>query len=213
MGAWFLSPDAHILDTSDLDNYIGKPMQPARMVDPFSNNDIRRWVQAMHYPNRLHYDAMYGMQSRFGQLIAPQSIEINDKKFTFILRPKRVAHPFSLTLLKATHTVYPGTVTDANPDGIPKDFRSRVLIENPQTHEDREVEISMNNPLRYQGLAFFQYQMSKDEFDRAPGSSTLQVVRNPSWLAPYIGCIVVAVGMCWQFLHHLVGFLNKRRTV
>ncbi|SFO35247.1 MaoC family dehydratase N-terminal domain-containing protein [Sphingomonas sp. OK281] len=65
-----------ILDTSDIDTYLGKPMQPARMVDPFANNDIRRWVQAMHYPNRLHYDAMYGMQSRFGQLIAPQSFPV-----------------------------------------------------------------------------------------------------------------------------------------
>ncbi len=65
-----------ILDTSDIDTYLGKPMQPARMVDPFANNDIRRWVQAMHYPNRLHYDAMYGMQSRFGQLVAPQSFPV-----------------------------------------------------------------------------------------------------------------------------------------
>jgi N-terminal half of MaoC dehydratase len=61
------------LDCSDLDNYIGKPMQPARMVDPFANNDIRCWVQAMHYPNRLHYDTTYAMQSRYGELIAPQS--------------------------------------------------------------------------------------------------------------------------------------------
>lgn len=65
-----------ILDTSDIDTYLGKPMQPARMIDPFANNDIRRWVQAMHYPNRLHYDAMYGMQSRFGQLVAPQSFPV-----------------------------------------------------------------------------------------------------------------------------------------
>lgn len=64
------------LDCSDLDNYMGKPMQPARMVDPFANNDIRRWVQAMHYPNRLHYDQMYAMQSRFGELIAPQSFPV-----------------------------------------------------------------------------------------------------------------------------------------
>jgi hypothetical protein len=64
------------LDCSDLDRYIGKPMQPARMIDPFANNDIRRWVQAMHYPNRLHYDAMYGMQSRFGTLVAPQSFPV-----------------------------------------------------------------------------------------------------------------------------------------
>ena len=52
------------LDTSDLDQYIGKPMQPGRMVEPVANNDIRRWVQAMHYPNRLHYDAKYALESR-----------------------------------------------------------------------------------------------------------------------------------------------------
>ncbi|MET0269716.1 MAG: MaoC family dehydratase N-terminal domain-containing protein [Sphingomonas sp.] len=65
-----------VLDTSDLDNYIGKPMQPARMVEPFANTDIRRWVQAMHYPNRLHYDPVYALESRFGGLIAPQSFPV-----------------------------------------------------------------------------------------------------------------------------------------
>ena len=43
------------------------------------------------------------------QLVAPQTIEAGGKKFTFTMRPARVVHPFSLTLLKATHTVYPGT--------------------------------------------------------------------------------------------------------
>ena len=64
------------LDCSDLDQYMGKPMQPARMVEPFANCDIRRWVQAMHYPNRLHYDTMYTQQSRHGELIAPQSFPV-----------------------------------------------------------------------------------------------------------------------------------------
>ena len=64
------------LDCSDLDNYIGKPMQPARMVEPFANCDIRRWVQAMHYPNRLHRDSIFAIESRFGELIAPQSFPI-----------------------------------------------------------------------------------------------------------------------------------------
>lgn len=64
------------LDCSDLDQYIGKPMQPARMVEPFANCDIRRWVQAMHYPNRLHYDPMYARESRYGEMIAPQSFPI-----------------------------------------------------------------------------------------------------------------------------------------
>ena len=65
-----------VLDCSDLDNYIGKAMQPARMVEPIANNDIRRWVQAMHYPNLLHYDHNYAAQSRHGSLIAPQSFPV-----------------------------------------------------------------------------------------------------------------------------------------
>ena len=134
-----------------------------------------------------------------------QEISAGGKTFRVAFRDERAYLPFSLKLLQATHKKYPGS-------DLPKDFRSRVLIENPATKENREVEISMNNPLRYGGLAFFQYQMTKDELDQRPGSSVLQVVRNPSWLAPYIGCIVVALGMLWQFLHHLVGFITKRRT-
>jgi len=62
-----------ILDTSDLDQYMGKPIQPARMKEAIHNNDIRRWAQGMHYPNRLHYDADYAAESRFTRLVAPQS--------------------------------------------------------------------------------------------------------------------------------------------
>ena len=143
-----------------------------------------------------------------GQLVAPQSIEFNDKKFTFSLRPTRTYHPFSLTLLKATHTVYPGT-------DIPKDFRSRVRLRHPQTGEDREVEISMNHPLRYAGLTFYQYQMTAGDLVERAGetpSSVLQVVRNPGWLTPYIGCAMVALGLVIQFMYHLVGFVSKRKT-
>lgn len=136
--------------------------------------------------------------------IAPQKVEAAGKTFRVALRDERTYLPYSFKLLQATHKRYAGTDT-------PKDFRSRVLIQNPQTKEEREVEISMNSPLRYAGRAFFQYKMTKDELDRAQGSSMLQVVRNPSWLAPYIGCIVVAIGMLWQFLYHLARFLSKPR--
>jgi hypothetical protein len=149
------------------------------------------------------------------ELIAPQAIEIDGRKFTFALRPTRIRHPFSLTLLKATHTVYPGTISDANPDGIPKDFRSRVLLKNPKTGENREVEISMNHPLRYDGLTFYQYQMTAGDLVERAGqtpSSVLQVVRNPGWLTPYIGCALVGSGLVIQFLFHLVGFISKRKT-
>lgn len=64
------------LDCSDIDRYLGKPMQPARTRDPLAPNDIRRWAQAMHYPNRLHYDDDYAKNSRFGRLVAPQSFAV-----------------------------------------------------------------------------------------------------------------------------------------
>ncbi|MEI9897563.1 MAG: cytochrome c biogenesis protein ResB [Chthoniobacter sp.] len=135
-----------------------------------------------------------------------QPVQVGDKTVRVALREQRQYLPYSIKLVHATHKIYPGS-------DIPKDFRSRVLIENPQSKESRETEISMNDPLRYNGLAYYQYQMNKDELDRSPGMSILQVIHNPSWIMPYIGCIVVASGMLWQFLHHLVGFITKRRPV
>jgi hypothetical protein len=143
-----------------------------------------------------------------GRLTQAQSIEAGGKKFTFALRPERVYFPFSLELLKATHTVYEGTE-------IPKDFRSRIRLRNPRTDEDREVEISMNHPLRYAGLTFYQYQMDAGQAARQAGRaplSVLQIVRNPGWLTPYIGCALVALGLVIQFMFHLLGFLSKRKT-
>jgi len=141
------------------------------------------------------------------QLTQPQSIEAGGKKFTFALRPDRIYLPFSLELLKASHTVYPGTE-------IPKDFRSRVQLHNAQTGENREVEISMNHPLRYAGMTFYQYQMDAGEMARQAGrtpTSVLQIVRNPGWLTPYVGCALVALGLMTQFMFHLTAFLSKRR--
>ena len=148
------------------------------------------------------------------QLVAPQAIEAGGKKYTFTMQPARVRHPFSLTLLKATHTVYPGTITTGNPEGIPKDFRSLVRLENAATGEKREVEISMNHPLRYGGYTYYQYQMDAGQVTQQAGrtpTSVLSVVRNPSWLTPYIGCAMVGAGLVVQFMYHLVGFISKRK--
>ena len=111
-----------------------------------------------------------------------------------------------MTLIKATHAFYEGTE-------IPKDFRSRIQLTNPMTGENREVEISMNHPLRYAGLTFYQYQMDASEAATMAGrkpSSVLQVVHNPGWITPYVGCGLVALGLLSQFLMHLVSFLSKR---
>jgi acyl dehydratase len=64
------------LDCSDLDRHMGVPIQPGRLKEPLSNTDIRRWAQAMHYPNRLHYDDEFAQESRFGRIVAPQSFPV-----------------------------------------------------------------------------------------------------------------------------------------
>ena len=143
-----------------------------------------------------------------GNLVSPQSVTVSGKKFTFELRPERIYLPFAMTLLKATHTVYQGT-------DIPKDFRSRVQLQNSRTGENRAVEIYMNAPLRYSGMTFYQYQMTAGEMAVQAGetpTSVLQVVHNPGWLTPYIGCALVALGLVVQFMFHLVGFVAKRKT-
>src|SRR5690606_8994401 len=88
--------------------------------------------------------------------LVDQELPIDGKTFRTAFRFERHYHPFSVTLLKTTHEVYRGT-------DIPKNFQSRVRINNPQTGEAREVDIYMNNPLRYAGYTFFQYQMGRDE--------------------------------------------------
>jgi hypothetical protein len=76
------------------------------------------------------------------------------------------------------------------------------------------VEIYMNSPLRYGGLTFFQQGMIAAELVEQGETpwSALQVVRNPSWLTPYAGCLIVAAGLIFQFMIHLVGFVSKRKA-
>ena len=64
------------LDVSDLARHMGVPIMPGELREPVAVNDIRRWVQAMHYPNPLHYDDAWSAESRFGRIIAPQSFTV-----------------------------------------------------------------------------------------------------------------------------------------
>ena len=128
----------------------------------------------------------------------PQSFTFNHRSYELLLRQERYYLPFSLHLIEFRHDRYPGT-------DIPKNFSSRVRLQNLENGEDREVRIFMNNPLRYGGETF--YQASFDPDDRG---SVLQVVHNPSWLTPYFSCVLVALGLVIQFLSHLVPFLKRR---
>jgi len=130
----------------------------------------------------------------------PQEFTHNGRQFKLDLRPQRFYKPFSLHLVEFRFDRYAGTE-------IPKNFSSRVRLQRPDTGEDREVLIYMNSPLRYAGETFYQA-----DWDKADEKGTiLQVVHNPSWLTPYFACVMVAAGLIFQFLTHLIGFARKRR--
>ena len=134
-----------------------------------------------------------------------QEIKLGSQTWRLVFRLRRQYTPFTVQLLKTTHEVYPGTRN-------PRNFQSRVRIENSQAGENRETDIYMNHPLRYAGLTFYQSQMGRDEVDASRGTSVLQVVRNPTWLTPYFGCGAVGFGLARHFLFYLIAFIVKRRT-
>src|SRR5438128_1008313 len=139
------------------------------------------------------------------ELGARQEFRYRDRTYQLALRFKRYYKPFSLQLLEFTHERYRGTDT-------PKNFASRVRIRRPDSGEDRETLIYMNNPLRYNGETYYQAGFDPKNDSRVHKVTILQVVRNPGWLTPYFSCALVASGLLVQFLTHLIGFATKWRN-
>jgi ResB-like family len=117
-----------------------------------------------------------------------------------VMRPARYYQPFSVRLQKFTHERYPGTE-------IPKNFSSRITLLDAERALSRDVLIYMNHPLRYRGETFYQAGFQKDD-----QASILQVVHNPSFIAPYVACVIVGLGLLVQFGYHLIGFARQRRA-
>jgi hypothetical protein len=67
---------APVIDTSDIDRWVGVPLGGADLKDPVHVNDIRRWVQGMQNPNPLYFEEDYASESRFGGIVAPQSFVV-----------------------------------------------------------------------------------------------------------------------------------------
>ncbi len=126
---------------------------------------------------------------------APQSFIQDGHTYVLTMRARRYYLPYSMTLKKFSHDVYAGT-------DIPKNFSSLVHLSNPAQKEERDVLIFMNQPLRYDGKAFYQASFGKGDT-----LSVLQVVQNPGWLLPYLSCALVTLGLLVHFV------ISLRRSV
>jgi len=143
----------------------------------------------------------YGTWLVSNGLGAPQSFIHEGRTYMLSMRPRREYLPYSLTLKKFSHDVYPGT-------DIPKNFSSLIQLSNSERGEQRDVLIYMNQPLRYAGKAFYQASFGKNDT-----LSILQVVENPGWLLPYISCVLVSAGLILHFALVLGRSLRRPMTV
>ncbi len=125
-----------------------------------------------------------------------QDFEVDGRHWSMALRFARYYKDYSLSLISFTHETYPGTE-------IAKGFSSIITLADVKHNENRQVKIYMNHPLRYLGDTYYQSGYQSDN------STILQVVRNPSYQAPYISCVIVSLRLLMQFTYHLVGFARR----
>jgi hypothetical protein len=134
------------------------------------------------------------------QLDLPERIGVGNRLFEGYLRQKREylvseqGNPYTIRLIDFRHERYEGTQK-------PKDFSSHIELINEREGVERELRIWMNNPLRYAKRTFYQSAFLPE--DRG---TVLQVVRNDSWMIPYLSCMIVFVGMAGQFVQSLRRF-------
>lgn len=133
-------------------------------------------------------------------MAAPQNFDLDGRHWSLQLRAARYYKPYSLKLQDFTHDVYAGTQ-------IPKNFSSKVTLSDPENHDSRQVVIYMNHPLRYLGDTYYQSGFEPDNT-----GTVLQVVRNPGYQAPYIACVIVGLGLIYQFTFHLTGFARRTKA-
>ena len=181
-----IGSEYYISNTREVSGASGERNAPAVDVELFdkkSGNSLGRYILSLWcYPNFVNQ--IWDM---------PNLISYNGKNYRVYLRNQREfslspsGNEFSIKLLNFVHEKYQGTQT-------PKDFSSRIRLINSGDKIDRELKIWMNNPLRYAKKTFYQSGYLPED-----KGTVLQVVRNDSWMIPYLSCMIVFVGMGAQF--------------
>ncbi len=92
---------AVVLDTTDVDRWVGKTVGGGQLKEPVTVTDIRRWAQGMQNPNPLHYDDEIAERSPFGRIVAPQS-------FTICCDVGHGATPAIVGSIPGTHMIFGG---------------------------------------------------------------------------------------------------------
>ncbi|MFL2860500.1 MAG: cytochrome c biogenesis protein ResB [Pontiellaceae bacterium] len=159
------------------------PAVDVELLDRISGASLGRYILSIwFYPNFVNQ--IWDM---------PTTVLYKGRAYELYFRNRREpalaesGSPYAVTLLDFVHERYEGTQT-------PKDFSSEIRLVNEGDEIDRELRIWMNNPLRYAKRTFYQSGYLPDD-----EGTVLQVVRNDSWMIPYLSCMIVFIGMAAQF--------------
>ena len=134
-----------------------------------------------------------------GASFHPFTVRHEGRVFTIDMRKRLWPMPFTVKLDEFTAEFHPGTMKPAK-------FISKITrIENDS---EAKVTIQMNEPMRYEGLTFFQASYGPP--GAGPGQpmySVFEVVRNPADKWPEYSLYIVVFGMLVTFLTKLGGYL------
>jgi hypothetical protein len=134
-----------------------------------------------------------------GASFHPFTVEQDGRTFTVDMRKRLWPMPFTVKLDEFTAEFHPGTMK-------PSKFVSKITrVENGG---EAKVTIQMNEPMRYEGLTFFQASYGPP--GAGPGQkmySVFEVVKNPADKWPEYSLYVVTFGMLVTFLTKLGGYL------
>jgi hypothetical protein len=134
-----------------------------------------------------------------GASFHPFTVEQGGRIFTVDMRKRLWPMPFTVKLDEFTAEFHPGTMR-------PSKFVSKITrVENGG---EAKVTIQMNEPMRYEGLTFFQASYGPP--GAGPGQkmySVFEVVKNPADKWPEYSLYVVTFGMLVTFLTKLGGYL------
>jgi acyl dehydratase len=64
------------IDTAGIDRWIGQPIGGEQLKGVVTITDMRRWAQAMHNPNPLHYDELYARARGYDDIVPAQSFAL-----------------------------------------------------------------------------------------------------------------------------------------
>lgn len=138
----------------------------------------------------------------YGNDVGPTPLNLAGDRIFFSLRKLKIPLPLTMTLLDFEVKLYPNS-------NIPKSYSSKVAIRSAGGME-RDVVISMNKPLRFEDLTFFQssYFIDRDGTEY----TVLAVVKNPARLMPYVSSLWIFLGMAIHFLVRLFRRKKQRKN-